>query len=364
MVIKMRKFISGLVCFTVIAAAASAHAESDFRDIKAKQGENGKYAFFEQGKQLTEYVYDEVLEDFASVYTWSYKGETPHGNPTTFMRGIRYAQNYAEVRQYGATYKIGYDFSEFKEMPRKISYSQYRQNGKFREYIDYELSRTICIYNTETQRFIFVRDVYDDSDVSAIRGNYIIVYSHNNKKYGVIDADGKWVLDLEYDSLKFNKDGDGSIVIDQDNTVIDLNTIRYEQLPVYYTSEKVTINGFEIPCYESDGKVMVKAEDLGCYGFDVVWNEDDARLWITRNPDYYLINPVEMPPEGKEGKIYTYTQNSDIQVYINGSWIKSYSIDGRMLIDLHDIHIDDWHSDTQNTNSFTLTGAEIESASL
>lgn len=54
-----------------------------------------------------------------------------------------------------------------------------------------------------------------------------------------------------------------------------VGTVRYSDVVTY-------INNFSIPSYNMNGYTFVKVEDLGNYGFDVLWNEFNKTLRISR----------------------------------------------------------------------------------
>ena len=53
----------------------------------------------------------------------------------------------------------------------------------------------------------------------------------------------------------------------------------------YNTEIAAYVNNYSIPSYAADGVSVVVAEDLRNCGFDVVWNETERRLDISRNPE-------------------------------------------------------------------------------
>lgn len=101
-----------------------------------------------------------------------------------------------------------------------------------------------------------------------------------------------------------------------------------------YTDIKATINGYDIASYNVDGYTYIVAEDLRYYGFDVVWSPYSRTLSVTRNGSYYPSTNYTAPfitqdLVGKKSYNLLYT---DIQTYVNGSWVQSYNINGRTII--------------------------------
>ena len=93
-----------------------------------------------------------------------------------------------------------------------------------------------------------------------------------------------------------------------------------------------TIDEKPIPSMNINGYTAIVVEDLRAYGFDVIWDEQDRSLKVTRN---------EMKkPEGKEfviermepGSVLKPVLYTDIKTYFDGKEIISFNIDGQTAI--------------------------------
>lgn len=56
----------------------------------------------------------------------------------------------------------------------------------------------------------------------------------------------------------------------------------------YYTDIKTYLNGKEIESYNIGGRTFIVAENMKDHGYDVVWNEEDRTLSISKNKDFYV----------------------------------------------------------------------------
>jgi len=101
-----------------------------------------------------------------------------------------------------------------------------------------------------------------------------------------------------------------------------------------YTDISAYINHYPITSYNINDYTAVVAEDLRNYGFDVVWNDAERSLSITKNETATQITPA--------GTVYKYSlkagQDSfayletDIVTYVNGSKVDSFNVDGKTCI--------------------------------
>ena len=93
-----------------------------------------------------------------------------------------------------------------------------------------------------------------------------------------------------------------------------------------------TIDEKAIPSMNINGYTAIVVEDLRAYGFDVIWNEQDRSLKVTRNE---MKTPVgkEFVIERKEpGAILKPVLFTDIKTYFDGKEIISFNIDGQTAI--------------------------------
>ena len=121
--------------------------------------------------------------------------------------------------------------------------------------------------------------------------------------------------------------------------MVEVNGV-YAAIGDVYTYTKYTdiyayINGFILPSYNIEGYTGVVAEDLRTYGFDVVWNEEDRTLKISRNTAVRRISEYIQPTETAPvdlGKNAYPVLTTDIKTYINDVEVASYNIDGKTVI--------------------------------
>ena len=108
---------------------------------------------------------------------------------------------------------------------------------------------------------------------------------------------------------------------------------------VIYTDISAYINHYPISAYAYDGGMVVVAEDLKNFGFDVNYNDDTRNLNITPNTSINTLNGMGTVYKNgaRIGKHLSYALYSDINVYLNGSWIPSCAINGYMIIKLEDL---------------------------
>ncbi len=107
-----------------------------------------------------------------------------------------------------------------------------------------------------------------------------------------------------------------------------------------YTDIVAKINGNDIASYNVDGYTVVVAEDLRGYGFDVVWNDADRTLRISKNVAKPSITSNYVAPKIQTNKIGEKAFDvlySDIKTYIDGQLVTSYNIDGRTVIYFNDL---------------------------
>jgi len=104
-----------------------------------------------------------------------------------------------------------------------------------------------------------------------------------------------------------------------------------------YNSDILTkVHGLEIESFCIDGETLIKAEDLRNYGYTVTYDDRIRALFINKTGEIKTdFSPVI--ERGTVGGIYGYTYETDIWVYFNGSYVKSYSLDGEMAIRVEEI---------------------------
>ncbi len=345
----MKRIITAIAA--VMLLFCTGVSAEDLSGYVSKQGENGKYAFFgANGERLTDYVYDEVTEEFSNERTWLFNDTfvASHGDMKTERRVYtsHASCEYAVVVKDGRVMYIDTDFNEieiydrddpfYTDLAPKVSYGYEQMSVGLADGHPYSKKHT-GVYDTNTNRAVWIDGDYGAQSVYAISKNYLLLNMPDGKT-GVIDSNGRLVLEPIYDNAEaaIGKDWraiEDTVIIGtgEGEESIYLPDYVPEQKTVYNTAVKVKINNAQIPCYLIDDYAVIAAEDLGGYGYDVVWDADKRRLCITRNPKYYEINP-EYEPKGENSTVYTYTENSDIQVLFNNRAVQAYSIGGRMLI--------------------------------
>ena len=104
-----------------------------------------------------------------------------------------------------------------------------------------------------------------------------------------------------------------------------------------YNSDILTkVHGLEIESFCIDGVTLIKAEDLRDYGYTVTYDDTVRALFINKTGDI----KADFSPKferGTVGGIYGYTYETDIWVYMNGSYVKSYALDGKMAVEVEEL---------------------------
>lgn len=107
------------------------------------------------------------------------------------------------------------------------------------------------------------------------------------------------------------------------------------------------INNTPIKSYNVQDKTFIIAEDLRRYGFDVIWNEKDRFLTVTRIPGKTPDNLKDaeyklLTTRGTLGKKLYDTYETDISVFLEGVLVSSgtdgpdtVNVDGQTLINLN-----------------------------
>ena len=179
----------------------------------------------------------------------------------------------------------------------------------------------------------------------AMLENGYIAEKDYTRGWRVMSIDGEYVLpDLYLQVIGLDWD---SFLISNDSMSYSLIKLDH-WIGVINTDIRTYINGYEIPCWVVDGYIVVTAEDLGGYGFDV--NLGTHSLNIKRNSEYYNVNPVQCAPKQETGTLFSQIYPTDMTVSYDGEYdengivryssdkkIKSYAIDGYMLIRPEDL---------------------------
>ncbi len=105
---------------------------------------------------------------------------------------------------------------------------------------------------------------------------------------------------------------------------------------IYHSDILTKVHGLEIASFSLDGEMLIKAEDLRDYGYAVTYDDTVRALFINKTGEI----KEDFCPEverGTVGGIYGYTYETDIWVYLNGSFVTSYSLDGEMAVKVEEL---------------------------
>ena len=107
---------------------------------------------------------------------------------------------------------------------------------------------------------------------------------------------------------------------------------------VYSTDILATVNGVPIPSYCLDGKTAVAVRDLENYGFSVGYY-DNARIALVSFDTFgdMELTPIEGVERGEVGEVIGEVLETDIVAYINGEYVPTYNIGGRLVAAIEDI---------------------------
>ena len=130
-----------------------------------------------------------------------------------------------------------------------------------------------------------------------------------------------------------------------------------------YNSDILTkVHGLEIESFCIDGETLIKAEDLRDYGYTVTYDDTVRALFINKTGEIKddFCPKVE---RGTVGGIYGYTYETDIWVYLNGSYVKSYALDGEMAVRIEELggHPGFTYAYDDTKRLLTLDNAEVPS---
>lgn len=130
-----------------------------------------------------------------------------------------------------------------------------------------------------------------------------------------------------------------------------------------YNSDILTkVHGLEIESFCIDGETLIKAEDLRDYGYTVTYDDTVRALFINKTGEIKddFCPKVE---RGTVGGIYGYTYETDIWVYLNGSYVKSYALDGEMAVRIEELggHPGFTYAYDDNQRLLTLDSVKVPS---
>ena len=130
-----------------------------------------------------------------------------------------------------------------------------------------------------------------------------------------------------------------------------------------YNSDILTkVHGLEIDSFCIDGVTLIKAEDLRDYGYTVTYDDTVRALFINKTGEIKE-NFSPKFERGTVGGIYGYTYETDIWVYLNGSYVNSYALDGEMAVEVEELgsHHGLTYSYNDTERLLTLDNAEVPS---
>lgn len=106
-----------------------------------------------------------------------------------------------------------------------------------------------------------------------------------------------------------------------------------------YTDIVAYVNDAPIESYNIQGNTAIVAEDLALYGFKVSWDSVKRTLSIALSSSSKFAPTYKVPAKSthKNGDRALPVLYTDIKTYLNGKEIKSYNINGKMIIYFDDL---------------------------
>lgn len=108
-----------------------------------------------------------------------------------------------------------------------------------------------------------------------------------------------------------------------------LATEENELYPIYSTDILTMLDGIPIQGYNIGGRTMIALEDLADYGFTVSYDDSVRKLFVNKthepSADFY-----PSITRGTVGEVIGYVQDTDITAYVNGSYIETANIGGKL----------------------------------
>lgn len=102
-----------------------------------------------------------------------------------------------------------------------------------------------------------------------------------------------------------------------------------EPQPIYSTDILTMLDGRPIQGYNIGGRTLIPLDDLGNYGFTVTYDDSVRTLLVNKTHEA----PQDTVPEveqGVGGNIIGYTVGTDIEAFVNGHYINTYVVDGKL----------------------------------
>ena len=104
-----------------------------------------------------------------------------------------------------------------------------------------------------------------------------------------------------------------------------------------FTNVKTFINGTEIQSYAINDHIFVAVEDLADYYFIVEFDEDANIYTVERDFDYVESEFFPVIETGKAGDSHLPIVFTDIKVYFEGNFVRSYNLDGKLVMFADDL---------------------------
>ncbi len=103
--------------------------------------------------------------------------------------------------------------------------------------------------------------------------------------------------------------------------------------PIYATDILTTLDGIPIQGYNIGGRTLIILDDLGDYGFTVAYDDSVRTLFVnkTHEPSPDLSPEIE---SFDSGRIIGNTIETDIEAYVNGSYIQTYVVNGKLAAEI------------------------------
>lgn len=270
----------------------------DSKNIYLIASKNGKKGLFVNGKQKMECDYQTIeynqeskliivkRNDKYGVYNLSGDVIIPTENKEISIRGIRIvAKNDNEIKEY--------DFTGTKIRDNKYKSVSSTPNEDF--FITVNQSNRYGLINKNNIEVIENKYAY----LEYLTGRYFTVYSDENK-IGVIDSDGKLILDMKYDVVQKIKGSNIIQAINIENKLIELYTEEIKQIGkmedanIYiYDNYVKLVSQYNVMYFKFDGnkissKELFKDNTLFPIVYNGKWGYEnkDGKIVIGANYDY------------------------------------------------------------------------------
>lgn len=136
------------------------------------------------------------------------------------------------------------------------------------EYYVIKAENEYLILNTKTDKYIHLdKEIYDfyniyDAYNNLVSDKYLVVFDSKGR-YGVIDYNGKFIIDFEYDSIKINKE---QFIVRKNNKVGVINSLEKKLIDFQYDmlfefeDKYLAILNNKYGVIDSNGNVILKLD--------------------------------------------------------------------------------------------------------